>query len=62
LAVAPDLLLRQLDPEPLGASAQRIQEVLRPMYEVMTAASAAVTIGTDDASPASSRNAEGHDQ
>ena len=51
LAVAPDLLLRQLDPEPLGASAQRIQEALRPMYEVMTAGSAAVTIGADEPQP-----------
>jgi hypothetical protein len=47
LAVAPDLLLRQLDPEPLGALAQRIQDVLGPMYEAMTAGAAAVTIGGD---------------
>ena len=51
LAVAPDLLLRQLDPEPLGASAPRIQEALRPMYEAMTAGSAAVTICGDEARP-----------
>jgi uncharacterized Zn finger protein len=47
LAVAPDLLLRQLDPEPLGVPAQRIQDVLGPMYEAMTAGAAAVTIGGD---------------
>jgi uncharacterized Zn finger protein len=54
LAVAPDLLLRQLDPEPLGASAQRIQEALRPMYEAMTAEAAAVTIGAEEAKPGAS--------
>ena len=44
LAVAPDLLLRQLDPEPLGDHAQPIKDVLGPMYEAMTAGAAAVTI------------------
>jgi uncharacterized Zn finger protein len=38
LAVAPDLLLRQLDPAPLGGEANSILEQLRPMYEVFTAA------------------------
>ena len=36
LAVAPDLLLRQLDPEPLGSYAERIEQALRPTYEAMT--------------------------
>jgi len=49
LAVAPDLLLRQLDPEPLGPFAERIHDALRPMYEAMTAAAAALTIGADEA-------------
>jgi uncharacterized Zn finger protein len=45
LAVAPDLLLRQLDPEPLGPYAPRIEDALRPMYESMTARAAEIAIG-----------------
>jgi hypothetical protein len=45
LAVAPDLLLRQLDPEPLGHHAQRIEDALRPMYEALTARAAEIAIG-----------------
>lgn len=51
MAVAPDLLLRQLDPEPLGASAERINQALRPMYEAMSSGAAAVTIGDDEVQP-----------
>ena len=36
LAVAPDLVLRQLDPAPLAGDEARITEALRPLYEAMT--------------------------
>ena len=42
LAVAPDLILRQLDPAPLGPDQGRIAEDLRALYEVITAGAAAV--------------------
>jgi uncharacterized Zn finger protein len=45
LAVAPDLVLRQLDPEPLGAEAVAITDGLRPLYEAMTAGAAALALG-----------------
>jgi uncharacterized Zn finger protein len=45
LAVAPDLVLRQLDPAPLGAGGDSIIEALRPFYEAMTAAGAALALG-----------------
>jgi uncharacterized Zn finger protein len=45
LAVAPDLVLRQLDPEPLGAAAEEITDGLRPLYEAMTAGAAALALG-----------------
>ncbi len=40
LAVAPDLLLRQLDPSALGAQAERVIDALRPLYEAITAGAA----------------------
>ena len=45
LAVAPDLLLRQLDPSPLAGDGARITEALRPLYEAMTAGAAALALG-----------------
>ena len=45
LAVAPDLVLRQLDPAPLGLDGARITKALRPLYEAMTAGAAAVALG-----------------
>ena len=42
LALAPDLVLRQLDPSPLAGDGTRITESLRPFYEVMTAGAAAL--------------------
>jgi uncharacterized Zn finger protein len=44
-AVAPDLVLRQLDPVPLGADGSRIIDALRPFYEAMTEGAAALTLG-----------------
>jgi len=40
-AVAPDLVLRQLDPSPLGDDAPRIVDGLRALYEAITAGAAA---------------------
>jgi uncharacterized Zn finger protein len=45
LAVAPDLLLRQMDPEALGTDAARISDELRPLYEAITAGAAALALG-----------------
>ena len=44
LAVAPDLLLRQLDPAPLAPDAERITEELRALYDVITAGGASLTL------------------
>ena len=44
-AVAPDLVLRQLEPSPLGGEGPRIIECLRPLYEAITTGSAAETLG-----------------
>jgi uncharacterized Zn finger protein len=48
LAVAPDLVLRQLDPAPLGSDGDLIIDALRPLYEAMTKAGAAATLGELD--------------
>jgi uncharacterized Zn finger protein len=45
LAVAPDLVLRQLDPEPLGEVRDLVIEALRPLYEAMTAGAAELALG-----------------
>jgi uncharacterized Zn finger protein len=45
LAVAPDLVLRQLDPAPLARDAASIPEALLPFYEAMTTGSAALALG-----------------
>ena len=47
LAVAPDLILRQLDPGPLGPDEARIAEDLRALYGVITAGAAAL-VGDED--------------
>jgi uncharacterized Zn finger protein len=44
LAVAPDLLLRQLDPAALGKEAVRVNDELRPLYEAITAGAAALAL------------------
>ena len=44
LAVAPDLILRQLDPAPLGPDGARITEDLRALYDVITAGSASLAL------------------
>ncbi len=49
LAVAPDLLLRQLDPAPLAADGPLITEALRPLYEAVTTGAAALALGEDGA-------------
>jgi uncharacterized Zn finger protein len=49
LAVAPDLILRQLDPSPLGDDGARITDSLRPLYEAITAGAAALAL--DESSP-----------
>jgi uncharacterized Zn finger protein len=48
LAVAPDLILRQLDPAPLGPDGARITEHLRALYDVITAG--AVSLAVDGGS------------
>jgi uncharacterized Zn finger protein len=47
LAVAPDLVLRQLDPSPLGEDGERILAALRPLYEAVTSGAAALALGED---------------
>ena len=44
LAVAPDLVLRQLDPSPLADDGTRIIEALRPLYEAITGGAAALVL------------------
>jgi uncharacterized Zn finger protein len=44
LAVAPDLVLRQLDPTPLADDGTRIIEALRPLYEAITGGAAALVL------------------
>ena len=44
LAVAPDLILRQLDPAPLGPDGAQITEDLRAFYDVITAGAAALAL------------------
>jgi uncharacterized Zn finger protein len=44
LAVAPDLVLRQLDPAPLAADGDRITEELRVLYEAITSGAAALAL------------------
>ncbi len=45
LAVAPDLVLRQLDPAPLAADGVRITGELRVFYEAITSGAAAMALG-----------------
>ena len=45
LAAASDLVLRQLDPGPLGADGERITGELRSLYEAITSGAAALTLG-----------------
>ena len=47
LAVASDLVLRQLDPAPLGADGDRIIEELRVLYEAITSGAAALALGDE---------------
>jgi len=47
LAVAPDLVLRQLDPEPLAADGERVTDALSGLYEAITAGSAALALEED---------------
>ena len=47
LAVAPDLVLRQLDPAALGDDGERILDALRPLYEAITAGAAALALGEE---------------
>ena len=44
LAVASDLVLRQLDPAPLAPDGERIAEELRALYDVITVGSASLTL------------------
>jgi len=44
LAVASDLVLRQLDPGPLAPDAERITEELRALFDVITAGGASLTL------------------
>ncbi len=52
LAVAPDLILRQLDPAPLGDAAVVLAE-LRPLYESITSNAIAMAFGEEPSSPRS---------
>jgi uncharacterized Zn finger protein len=45
LAVAPDLVLRQLDPSPLAADGTRIIDELRPLYQAITTGGAQLAFG-----------------
>ncbi len=47
LAVAPDLVLQQLDPVPLGSVGDRIIEDLRFFYEAITSGAAALALGDE---------------
>ncbi len=47
LAVAPDLVLRQLDPAPLATDGDRITEQLRVFYEAITSGAAALALGDE---------------
>ncbi|MGA2836256.1 MAG: SWIM zinc finger family protein [Acidimicrobiales bacterium] len=47
LAVAPDLVLRQLDPAPLGNEGDRITEQLRVLYEAITSGAATLALGDE---------------
>jgi uncharacterized Zn finger protein len=49
-AVAPDLILRQLDPSPLGEAAGIIDD-LRPLYEGITVHAIALALGEEATSP-----------
>ncbi len=44
LSVAPDLILRQVDPAPLGADGERITEHLRTLYGAITAGAVSVAL------------------
>ena len=46
MAVAPDLVLRQLDPSPLGRATGQITEA-PPLYQAMTAGAAALALGDE---------------
>ena len=48
LAVAPDLVLRQLDPAPLAGDAGSITDALRPLYEAITTGAAALAFGESE--------------
>jgi uncharacterized Zn finger protein len=54
LAVAPDLVLRQLDPSPLSDDGTRIIEALRPLYAAMTGGAAALVL--DPPAPVDDKN------
>ena len=45
LAVAPDLVLRQLDPSALGVDGTRITDALRPLYQAITSGAAQLAFG-----------------
>jgi uncharacterized Zn finger protein len=47
LAVAPDLVLRQLDPAPLAADGPRITEMLRVYYEAITSGAASLALDNE---------------
>ena len=47
LAVAPDLVLRQLDRTALGDDGERIIDGLRPLYEAITGGAAALALGEE---------------
>ncbi len=60
-AVAPDLVLRQLDPAALGDEGGRIVDGLRPLYEAITGGAAALALGeeSENSMPTRTRRAPG---
>ncbi len=53
LTVAADLILRQLDPSPLGSHAAGVIDELRPLYESITSNAIALAFGEDSTLPGS---------
>jgi len=58
-AVAPDLVLRQLDPAPLGADGAAVTEALRPLYGAVTAGASAEALDEVPPAPAPTEAARG---
>src|SRR3984957_685156 len=60
LAVAPDLVLRQLDSAPLAHDGTVITEALRPLYEAITGEAAALVLGESAPADDNDESRPGH--